>query len=148
MTPIQYVWPVEPHFSHFDMYGHVNTQYLIDYVLHSRHSYFKHRWNLTGHNIVADGFSIVTVRLNFNFRKAIADFSTLTVSSHVERAIGPMLKIPFRVTRGDHNELVMDGMLEQVVLDIKTGQAFEKVPDQVLAYFYEETNARSEFGLD
>lgn len=124
-------------FSDFDINGHLNSIRLLEMLMDSRHAYFLENFKKPISELAKEGFGLYTTKLSCNYRKSISESDKLIFESQANFCVAPVIGFSFKVIT-DSDNLVADGKFEQVVVNSKTGEPMEKLPEMLKYFFFKD----------
>lgn len=135
--PIQYVDQIGVRFSDLDMYGHVNSKNYLDMVNTARTLFLERELKMSLAEITARGYGFFMTKSTINFKRPIAGFQNVLVTSFAREIHGGRsFTVPFSISTLDGAKTFSDGELEFRMIDMKTLRTCE-APDWVVDLLFE-----------
>ncbi len=134
--PIVYQDQIEVRFSELDPYGHLNAQHYVDYVLTSRWSFLRKRFQMTAQDFVKKGLGFFLNHFSIDYYRPVLEGQTVTIRSHAIELKSEKVVIEFNISNPSLDALFARGKLELTSINLATLRP-QTLPDWAAAFLFE-----------
>ncbi len=133
--PIAYESFIDVRFGDIDGYGHVNSNFYIDYVNTARTLYQKRVLNLSDQFFLEKKMGFFVARVEINYRKPIPGVQRIFVTSQAIKIDGAFFDVEFKILSENKERLFSDGIMKLACVNLETNRS-QPLPDWCLPYLY------------
>jgi len=117
--------------NEIDINRHVHQSVYLDYVLFARYDQMKRCYKMPIEEFFKMGYSWATKSMHLEFNKPVYLGEIIIVRTWVEEIKQKGVKVRFQILKKETKEIVAEGYMLYVLINIKTGKP-EKIPEIAL----------------